>query len=95
MPNVHTPGPWAVEAAPNGYTYIRAKHRAEIALVGSENMLADDSSAASNALLIAAAPDLLAALQAVASQLRLYGEVKSGRAIEDIVNDAINKATGA
>jgi len=47
------------------------------------------------AALFAAAPDMLAALQAVASQLRLYGEVKSGRAIEIIVNEAIAKATGA
>lgn len=65
MTTTHTPGPWAIDAAPNGYSYIRAEHRAEIALVGSENMLADDSSAAANARLIAAAPDMLRVLQLI------------------------------
>lgn len=58
-----TPGPWRVDDAPNGHSYIRGEHRVEIARMGSENMLADDSSARANARLVAAAPGLLACLQ--------------------------------
>ena len=93
MLNTHTPGPWAIEAAPNGYTYIRAEHRAEIALVGSENMLADDSSAASNAMLIAAAPDLLEALRDLVEAVE-DPEASSLMRL-NAARDAIAKATGA
>ena len=59
----HTAGPWHVRAAPNGQVYILCPNYGEIACMGSENQLADDSSAAANARLIVAAPDLLAHLK--------------------------------
>lgn len=89
----HTPGPWVIEAAPNGYNYIRAKHRAEIAIMGSENMLADDSSAASNARLIAAAPDLLAALDAITYYFQQYEKDDSAKRLFEVARAAIAKAS--
>lgn len=59
----HTPGPWFIQGSPNGYKTVRCDKGGEIARMGSENVLADDSSAAANAHLIAAAPELLAALR--------------------------------
>lgn len=61
--NAHTTGPWAIRLQPNGHRTVRCALGAEIARMGGENMLADDSSARANANLVAAAPDLLAALQ--------------------------------
>lgn len=82
----HTPGPWAVDAAPNGHQFIVAEHRADICRMGSENMLADDSSAAANARLIAAAPELLAVLEHVLDRATMPGFLR------DQVRAAIAKA---
>ena len=58
----HKPGPW--EAVPGAaYWHIRRVHDAELGI--TENVAAADSEG--DARLIAAAPDLLAALEAVAS----------------------------
>ena len=95
----HTPGPWAIDHA-RGRTYILAEHRAQVALVGSENMLADDSSAAANAALIASAPDLLQALHAVSADLldllsqRMSPEMAQALPSLDEARAAIAKATG-
>ena len=56
----HTPGPWVVKVTA-GETFIRSSDGANVSRVGAAtNMRA-------NARLIAAAPDLLAALKAVCS----------------------------
>lgn len=91
MPEIYTPGPWFADSS---FVGSRSIDRFFVKC-NSKDLPGGVAEAEANALLIASAPDMLAALQAVASQLRLYGEVKSGRAIEDIVNNAINKATGA
>ena len=61
METKHTPGPWHVyEAAPEGCREIRGSAR-KVALAVTVG-LADDAKDAANARLIAAAPELLAAL---------------------------------
>ena len=99
----HTPGPWTVEYPPNGHCYIRdTAYRAEIARVSSDNMLAEGSAAA-NAALIAAAPELLSLLreaQTLALDLHI-GRAYISRSYIDKQTDlnaridaAIAKATG-
>ena len=60
----HTPGPWRVGQTLAGGPSIESKHdkRLAVALVG---MHRDGPEAYANALLIAAAPDLLKALKAL------------------------------
>lgn len=60
--------------------------------MGSENMLADDSSAAANAHLIAAAPDLLEALQALMTWAERTGGWES--AVWDDAARIVANATG-
>jgi hypothetical protein len=66
MTTKHTPGPWIALTAPNGHTYIEARGTVEIARMGSDNMLATGSAAA-NARLVAAAPDMALALHRIAT----------------------------
>lgn len=89
----HTTGPWEIIKAPNGHVYIRDSLGAEIAQMGSENMLADDSSAAKNARLIAAAPGLLAALELLANGCtRVIGQDSTGQDMVKIRAAAIYEA---
>lgn len=75
----HTPGPWVVLPEESGRGYIRVRGgrlgaRYKIANVcapiydGSELAQREDSESRANARLIAAAPDLLSALQVVVEQ---------------------------
>lgn len=84
----HTPGPWYTAATSTiGHAYV----------VDSEGFTICDPSpmGAANARLIAAAPDLLAALQMVA---RIWSHDQTANAAPDsplaIVRAAITKATG-
>lgn len=100
MTTTHTPGPWCIVAAPNGHRYILAEHRAEIARMGSENQLADDSSAAANAQLIASAPLMVMALEAAEAALLLASHTEDHRArapilkVLGVVRNAITTAKG-
>lgn len=97
MPIAHTPGPWA---------FYLPQHTNAFVTDGACNPIAnlvvtspaDDSNAASNARLIAAAPDLLEALyvakRALAEAMQPH-LVPGLRNEYDIVAAAINKATGA
>jgi len=61
----HTPGPWVVESYPSGHTeiaYVRMSDGRTLARFGAS---AENGIELGNARLIAAAPDLLAALKAV------------------------------
>lgn len=85
--SAHTPGPWEVASAFIGPLHIRNQDGATLAHVGHE----DFDTCAANARLIAAAPDLLAALQMMLDQhggLEVSPTAKAARA-------AIAKATGA
>ena len=60
----HTPGPWAVEDNPWGGTpHVRTDRRRLLRMLAENNQQIAEAEA--NARLIAAAPDLLAALEAV------------------------------
>jgi len=71
----HTPGPWEIQAIPQprqrrGFEYvIRDKRNCALAEVGHIDAITDGAEGEANALLIASAPDLLAALKAITGRL--------------------------
>jgi hypothetical protein len=79
----YTRAPWRAVNAPNGHTYILDRHDAQIARVGGENMLADDSSAADNASILAEAPAMFDILQAL---------IYRADGMHDIVQSTIDRA---
>ena len=88
MTTQHTPGPWTTSSLPNGTEWT-------VSIDGGD-MLADLTGCPNeqaNARLIAAAPDLLAALQIAENALDMY----SGGQSSDLaaIRIAIDKATGA
>lgn len=87
----HTPGPWYIGMRPGPMIYGDAPRGAQVADMSGPLIPADENSA--NARLIAAAPDLLAALREIAD---LPGYVR-GSALEMAVQTAraaIAKAEG-
>ena len=86
MNSTHTPGPWKVDRAPNGVTYIDAiGRRGEIPICTVTSHEQDD------ARLIAAAPDLLEACRGMLRHLEREG--LQFDAMDD-ARAAIAKATG-
>ena len=87
-------GPWVARRAPNGHVYIEARGSVEVARVGGENMLIDGSAKA-NANLLAAAPNLLAALVHARELIDSVAYVKNPgdtRAILTSIDYALAKA---
>ena len=98
----HTPGPWRIERqrAPNGGTYYRIYDADDANAVIAQVIGDGRIEYHENASLIAAAPDLLAALQecitddgATCWNSRAYAERRI-RYISDLAHAAIAKATG-
>ena len=94
----HTPGPWKVEDNPWGGTpHVRSGRRRLLRLLAEGNEEIAESVA--NARLIAAAPDLLAALEAVTTHLGELlidlGPCEDDRDVLDVARAAIAKARGA
>ena len=95
----HTPGPWHVEDAPDsGLIFIRS-HPAEVSLANIRK--GQDHPNDANARLIAAAPELLEALQSILFQAgcreaRDLGNLNYDRlhAVEAQARAAIARATG-
>lgn len=87
MSGGHTPGPW-------GYVYHRGLDQHLVGPTLENVCIVEDrhGRAEANALLIAAAPDLLAALRAAASQLD-HG-CRLDMYTQDLVRAAIRKAEG-
>jgi hypothetical protein len=85
MNTEHTPGPWTVSKPSGNYIDTPAGH--SVAALTYSATLAD-------AHLIAAAPDLLAALQEVLCDLDTLREPYRNEAICERVRAAIDKATG-
>jgi hypothetical protein len=81
----HTPGPWAINRDKQGNLNITSNTRPYVAQVFDNDIFDEEQDA--NAKLIAAAPDLLAAL----IEIKQGGFGKHAYAI---ANAAINKATG-
>ena len=80
----HTPAPWHYEAGDDGAVIYTGFTIAKIPIDGSDWQ--------SNAHLIAAAPDLLAALEAVLTAVEYYHEHEGCDAMLDQARAAIAKA---
>ncbi len=94
----HTPGPWSIQTAKTGDTHsmIRAALPGYSGTCKIAEVTDIGSSADANARLIAAAPELLAALLAIDSQGKdasPNGDVAIPSEIWDLVQQAITKAT--
>lgn len=89
---MHTPAPWM--QAPLSPTDVIADDRLMIAMAREGMNGIAREQAAANARLIAAAPDLLAALQSLVAVCENEGFPHLGR-ILPAARDAIAKATGA
>ena len=82
----HTPGPWSVAETRHGYdTVIRGPKSEPIALALIGGYSKKEGGA--NSLLVAAAPELLEALEDLVSEFGVCGLTEKARA-------AISKATG-
>lgn len=82
----HTSAPWKIEEDPSGNHVILAKNEWEICTVWEDHSKADS-------LLIAAAPDLLAALNAMLTHMGMDEDEWTKPAF-DQARAAITKATG-
>lgn len=107
----HTPGPWVIsdaQIAPGGIVgrYIAHKDGGMIAEALLNCRVTRDADMEANARLIAAAPDLLAALRIAADfmsiasdwnidEAEINGEMKSTYDWLEVVQAAIAKATGS
>lgn len=95
MKTNHTPGPWTV----NGKTVKSVDHGHHYTVARVDNPKFTPEANAANARLIAAAPDLLAALRALTAVVESYeyGRPWPGRphAQMDEARAAIARATGA
>lgn len=88
--HMHAPGPWIARHEPDdcGEFAIQAANGIHVALtIGSTR------SEAANALVIAAAPDMLAVLQELQESASYWSEYDVPLGIVDRINAAIAKAT--
>lgn len=94
----HTPGPWKIDRSfprqlPFGISQQNEPHKGVLTSMAFCKKTTDE--AAANASLIAAAPDLLAALEWIASQERYtFAECTLAEEIIDRARAAIKKARG-
>ena len=91
MGTKHTPGPWTVErdSTVDGYTVWRASSMGDLFIAQVKRQKGEE---ASNARLIAAAPDLLAAAQELAESVSGGLKTNRSRAAHAAVYAAIAKA---
>lgn len=93
----HTPGPWLHDYQDNQALIVDTQGFTVVELSTLENSTAH-SALADNARLIAAAPDLLAALKAMHACHRAFSNAENWTALDDdaraAAESAINKATG-
>lgn len=91
----HTPGPWlAVPDGSNWNVVVPAQSGFDHFVVGNEGLYRCDGSDEANARLIAAAPDMLAALKGLFAHTRICALRIDQNPIED-ARAAIAKAEGA
>lgn len=89
----HTPGPWALDNPASLIVRAPARHAASQRIADCRALL-PDAELRANAALIAAAPELLAALQALAAVCENEGFPYLGNVLPK-ARAAIAKATGA
>ena len=95
MKQKHTPGPWKITRY--AALHVETEGHRGICSCGYTNSTKDiDDENKANARLIAAAPDMLAALQDVAKSYQQLFDVMpvAWQTLDDIVTAAIAKATG-
>jgi hypothetical protein len=83
---LHTPGPWKVQRGAHGYGYVLSVDATKVAAFGSAQIPNDE--AVANSILIAAAPDLLAALIEIADRDNKNGSLPE--AYRSIVDRALS-----
>lgn len=89
----HTPGPWKYDWIEKSIFYDDNDVQPRIAIMDGDNTSEDQNAA--DARLIAAAPDLLAALKAIVGCLGPEGYLSAcGKSITDQARAAIAKAEG-
>ncbi len=91
MTSKHTPGPWVYDMRDDGSMEV---HNVDYSMfIAKRHKMNDRDEAVANARLIAAAPDLLAALEFVAKLMHADVTPK-GKADYSVVRDAIAAARG-
>jgi hypothetical protein len=94
----HTPGPWVAIPTLSGAISINRTARVPIAQVGGAGWHLGQEMAEANARLIAAAPELLSALEEARLQIQYlhekFSHTGSGNAVLSRIEAAIAKATG-
>ncbi len=97
MSAAHTAGPWSVSDETDIYGTENDPANGCIGRVDVAHVYLRTvpGRTEANAALIAAAPDLLAALQSLHDRARLYGGTKGGKMDLEQARAAIAKATGA
>lgn len=91
----HTPGPWAVEPAGDGEQHPLVVDEQGVTVARCYQQPFDTWSAADNAHLLAAAPDLLAALQGCLAALNVAIERSEGDTFGIGHNDAMDAMDAA
>ena len=95
--SAHTPGPWCVRNIPTGQRYIGPSADGSAPTVACVLLRANvpDDRLAADARLIAAAPDLLAALRTALTQLELLGGVWRKHPDQDDIHAAVLETVDA
>lgn len=98
MTTQHTPGPWAIRKHEKGFVvyYTDGEIRSNTAQCYDRSVAEEHGTAEANAQLIAAAPELLAALQNIADHLWLEAKGEGKMDTKDLLQKAeaaIAKAT--
>ena len=91
----HTPGPWLLDGSIDAMNLDVVYISGRIAMLECENDEISDDQLMANARMIAAAPDLLAALEELLCDVDLMNEPYRNEAICGRARAAITKATGA
>ena len=90
----HTPGPWEIGNREGEHLPILDSAGNYLALADFENVANNADKVDANARLIAAAPDLLKAVQFIADSIDCGNYAANSASIEGYVRAAIAKATG-
>ena len=90
----HTPGPWKPACGARGTTCRHPAILCDGGQVGNATRQGSEAATDANARLIAAAPDLLEALQTIAGYLDDTAACNSDKAMASTARAAIAKATG-